>query len=233
MTGGRIPRAFPPSRGWVSVLVMNLGMFLLALRASHGGVAASRRGRRFGRQHRPHRRAREACRARAVRPVLHGRFGLVLAGRSQVDDPRFLRDVDRAVHRDVLRRPAHAPYRSGLYLDDDLRPALSAGPPVRFARRYQRRPGRVEPDHLGQQAGSGQLRSRRASGKDRALPPRPRVRPCRARALELVGRRRVRPRQGKRPLFRREQAQRDGASGASISGCAGRSTCRPRRRASR
>src|SRR3954470_24019011 len=93
---------------------------LLAVRAPYCGLAPSRWGGGLRRQPRAPDRIGPACRARAVRHVLHGGHGHVLARHACRDDPRLLLRLDRTVHVDVLARAAHQTSRPRLHLDVDL-----------------------------------------------------------------------------------------------------------------
>ena len=92
---------------------------------------------------------------------------------------------------------------------------------------------RLERRHVRQRDRSAELQQAAASAEGRALQARPRVRRRRARAVGFLGRGRLPARQGNRHLLRPLEDARAQPPRRSSTTCAGRSTSRARRRASR
>ena len=134
-----------------------------------------------------------------------------------------------AIHRqygaadaDLRARRRHQAYRPRRHRLDQLQRALSRRPQVRLARLDQPRPRRLEPGHLGPGGRRLQFLPRRALRARRALRPRARVRRGRHRAVGLLGRRRLHPRQGERHLPRSRPRCMRSTTRANGSRCAGR-----------
>ena len=173
------------------------------------------------------------ARARQVRCLLHGRS----PGRSEHADgcieAQWDGDIIRADDFAVCAGCRDRPHRSHCDRIDNLRRALSRCPALRLTRSHQPGPCCLERRNDIQPGCLAELRSIRADGTRRALPPRPRILRRRHGPLGQLGRRRFRPRRRRRHFLRSCAASCAGPTVASISTSAVRSTLAVRCRAGR